>query len=195
MLALSAGFTPQENLLRQTYGEPVWACGDVVAPGPVEQVIADARKVGAAAAGGERIELPALGTKTQVCGSDGYVCICYDVTVGEIERSVKEGFRSTELLKRYTTATMGACQGRLCHGQLRELSERFSPGGDAHLTSATTARPPARPLRLEEAVAGNRHHLERRTGLHDRTSGSARASCGPGSGSASSTTAGPASPT
>ncbi len=62
---------------------------------------------------------------------------------------------------------MGACQGRLCHGQLRELSERFSPGGDAHLTSATTARPPARPLRLEEAVAGNRHHLERRTGLHD----------------------------
>ena len=167
VLALSAGFTPQENLLRQTYGEPVWACGDVVAPGPVEQVIADARKVGAAAAGGERIELPALGTKTQVCGSDGYVCICYDVTVGEIERSVKEGFRSTELLKRYTTATMGACQGRLCHGQLRELSERFSPGGDAHLTSATTARPPARPLRLEEAVAGNRHHLERRTGLHD----------------------------
>ena len=161
------GFTPQENLLRQTYGEPVWACGDVVAPGPVEQVIADAREVGAAAAGGERIELPALGTKTQVCGSDGYVCICYDVTVGEIERSVKEGFRSTELLKRYTTATMGACQGRLCHGQLRELSERFSPGGDAHLTSATTARPPARPLRLEEAVAGNRHHLERRTGLHD----------------------------
>ena len=129
--------------------------------------MADATKVGTAAAGGERIELPALGAKTQTCGSDGYVCICYDVTVGEVERSVKEGFRSTELLKRYTTATMGACQGRLCHGQLRELSERFSPGGDPIVTAATTARPPARPLRLEEAVAGNRHHLERRTGLHD----------------------------
>jgi sarcosine oxidase subunit alpha len=167
VLALSAGFTPQENLLRQTYGEPVWACGDIVAPGPVEQVMADATRVGTAAAAGERIELPALGAKTQACGSDGYVCICYDVTVGEIERSVKEGFRSTELLKRYTTATMGACQGRLCHGQLRELTERFSPGGDPITTAATTARPPARPLRLEEAVAGNRHHLERRTGLHD----------------------------
>jgi sarcosine oxidase subunit alpha len=167
VVVLSAAFTPQENLLRQTYSDPVWAAGDVVSPGPVEQVIADARKVGTAAAGGERIELPELGATTHSCGSDGYVCICYDVTVKEIERSVKEGFRSTELLKRYTTATMGACQGRLCHGQLRELTGRFSPGGDPILTSPTTARPPARPLRLEEAVAGNRHHLERRTGLHD----------------------------
>jgi sarcosine oxidase subunit alpha len=168
VVALSAAFTPQENLLRQTVStDPIWAAGDVISPGPVDDVVRAAREVGAQAAGGQRIELPAFGATTKACGTDGYVCICYDVTVAEVERSVKEGFRSTELLKRYTTATMGACQGRLCHGQLRELAGRFSPGGDPIVAGPTTARPPARPLRMEEAVAGNRHHLERRTALHD----------------------------
>ena len=164
-------------------------------PGPLEQVIADAAKVGAAAAGGQRIELPALGAKTQACGSDGYVCICYDVTVGEVERSVKEGFRSTELLKRYTTATMGACQGRLCHGQLRELQRALLAGwrSDHH---GWTRRDPRR------ARSASRRP-SRATGTTSSgapacttpTSRSARASCGRASGSASSTTASRASPT
>jgi sarcosine oxidase, subunit alpha len=167
VLVLSASFTPQDGLLRQAHDDPVWAAGDVVSPGPLDQVVEQARATGAAAARGERpAPLPPLPPPPR-CGSDGYVCPCYDVTVGEIERSVAEGFRSTELLKRYTTATMGACQGRLCHAQLRELAGRLTPGGDPVLAGPTTSRPPTRPLRLEEAVAGARHHIERRTALHD----------------------------
>jgi sarcosine oxidase subunit alpha len=39
---------------------------------------------------------------------------------------------------------------------------------DAQLAAPTTARPPARPLTLEDAAAGVRDTIEYRTGLHDR---------------------------
>jgi sarcosine oxidase subunit alpha len=166
-LALSAGFTPQENILRQGTGFPVWAAGDVTAPAPVADVVAAAREVGGKAARGERVELGELGRKAPRCGDDGYVCLCEDVGVKDVAHAVAEGFRSSELLKRYTTVTMGPCQGRMCHGQLRVLAERFSPGAEPEVSGPTTARPPARPVKLEEVVAGSQHHLERRTALHD----------------------------
>src|SRR5262249_22111923 len=121
VLLLSASFTPQAGTPRHGPDDPVSAAGDVFAPGPVQEVVEQARAAGAAAARGDaRVPVPAP-QPPPACGADGYVCPCYDVTVGEIERSVEEGFRSTELLKRYTTATMGACQGRLCHPQRRAL--------------------------------------------------------------------------
>src|SRR5205085_1266739 len=53
-----------------------------------------------------------------VCGEGGkrcFACLCEDVTVKDVHQSVAEGFDSLELSKRYTTVTMGPCQGRMCH--------------------------------------------------------------------------------
>src|SRR3970282_1924081 len=41
-------------------------------------------------------------------------CLCMDVTNKELKTAVAEGFDSMELLKRYTTITMGPCQGKAC---------------------------------------------------------------------------------
>ena len=108
-----------------------------------------------------------LGEKARRCGDDGYVCICEDVSVQDVRNAVSEGFSSTELLKRYTTITMGPCQGRMCHGQMRTLAERLSPAAEARISATTTARPPARTVMLDEVTAGAYAHLERRTALHD----------------------------
>ncbi|HEX6399905.1 MAG TPA: 2Fe-2S iron-sulfur cluster-binding protein, partial [Actinomycetota bacterium] len=47
-------------------------------------------------------------------GRDGVVCLCEDVSMGDLRRAWAEGFRSSELLKRYTTVTMGPCRGAMC---------------------------------------------------------------------------------
>jgi sarcosine oxidase subunit alpha len=167
LLCLSGSLTPQENLLRQGTAMPVHAAGDLLAPAPVEESIAHAREVGARAARSEGAELPELGQKARRCGDGGYVCICEDVSVQDVRNAVTEGFTSTELLKRYTTITMGPCQGRMCHGQMRTLAERLSPGAEPRISSVTTARPPARVVMLDEVTAGAYAHLERRTALHD----------------------------
>ena len=64
-----------------------------------------------------------------------FVCICEDVTTKDVKRAIGEGFDSIELSKRYTTVTMGPCQGKLCqlpsiHLYARELqatSRRSAP--------------------------------------------------------------------
>jgi sarcosine oxidase subunit alpha len=52
-----------------------------------------------------------------------FVCICEDVTTKDMKRAIGEGFDSIELAKRYTTTTMGPCQGQalppLEHPRLR----------------------------------------------------------------------------
>ncbi len=142
LLCLSGDFTPQENLLRQGTAMPVHAAGDLLAPAPVAESVANAREVGARAARGEGAELPELGQKAPRCGDGGYVCLCEDVSVQDVRNAVTEGFASTELLKRYTTITMGPCQGRMCHGQMRTLAERLSPGAEPRVSRGR--RPPVR---------------------------------------------------
>ena len=43
-----------------------------------------------------------------------FACLCEDVTTKDITYSIEEGYDSIELCKRYTTLTMGPCQGRMC---------------------------------------------------------------------------------
>ena len=43
-----------------------------------------------------------------------FACLCEDVTSKDIGLSIDEGYDSIELAKRYTTVTMGPCQGRMC---------------------------------------------------------------------------------
>jgi sarcosine oxidase subunit alpha len=42
------------------------------------------------------------------------VCACEDVLLGELRRSVEQGYRGLEVVKRYTGVGTGLCQGRYC---------------------------------------------------------------------------------
>jgi sarcosine oxidase subunit alpha len=95
-----------------------------------------------------------------------FVCLCEDVTVKDVKRAVAEGFDSIELAKRYTTVTMGPCQGRLCHlGSIRLYAAETGTGEAA--IGTTTARPPWSPVSLG-VLAGRPHEPARRTSIHHR---------------------------
>ncbi len=93
-----------------------------------------------------------------------FVCLCEDVTRKDITHAVMEGFDEMELLKRYTTASMGPCQGRMCSMPLAaccadETDQTLSE------TGTTTSRPPVQPVSL--AVLAGPHHLPvRLTPMH-----------------------------
>jgi sarcosine oxidase subunit alpha len=93
-----------------------------------------------------------------------FVCLCSDVSATDIQDAVGEGFDHIETVKRYTTATMGPCQGRMC-----QLSAIVICAAETHRsmdeTGITTARPPSPSVTLG-ALAGPRHHPIRRTPMH-----------------------------
>src|SRR5262249_13364215 len=97
----------------------------------------------------------------------GTVCLCEDVVVGDLEHAWSEGYRSTEILKRYTTATMGPWQGAMCQRHLRAFV-RARSGATGPADSATTARPPARGITVVQAAAGLHGVPLQRTTLQSR---------------------------
>jgi sarcosine oxidase subunit alpha len=101
-------------------------------------------------------------------GSAGraFACFCEDVSAKDIRRSVKEGYDSIELCKRFTTVTMGPCQGRMC--QLtsvrliaQETGQRLADVG------TTTARPPWSTVPLG-VLAGRPIEPAKRSSIHAR---------------------------
>jgi sarcosine oxidase subunit alpha len=102
---------------------------------------------------------------TRAChGDGGFVCICEDVAVKDLKRALAEGFDSIELAKRYTTVTMGPCQGRLCHLPSIRLYASETKQDEATI-GTTTARPPWAPVKLG-LLAGRAHDVTKRTSLH-----------------------------
>lgn len=99
-------------------------------------------------------------------GRKAFVCPCEDVTAKELVQGVREGFDSLELLKRYSTITMGPCQGRQCHGNAARLHASIRGTSPAE-TGLTTFRPPFTPVPLA-VLAGPHLAPERRTALHER---------------------------
>jgi sarcosine oxidase subunit alpha len=101
-------------------------------------------------------------------GGDGkcFVCLCEDVTEKDVKRALAEGFDSIELAKRYTTVTMGPCQGRLCHLPAIRLFAREQETDPAAI-GTTTARPPWAPVSLG-LLAGRGHEPAKRTSIHHR---------------------------
>jgi sarcosine oxidase subunit alpha len=129
---------------------------------------------------GERVEIvgdAALADATPPNGSDGTVCLCEDVSLHDLEQAWSEGYQGAEILKRYTTTTMGPCQGAMCGRALSCFvrDELASGGGPAQLAAdapsrvaaRTTARPPVRPVTLESLAAGVHELYFKRTSLHD----------------------------
>jgi len=93
-----------------------------------------------------------------------FICLCEDVTEEDLEQAVAEGFDGIETLKRYSTAGMGPCQGKVCNSSFREVCARAT-GRDLADVSAPTTRPPCAPVELGVLAAGS-HQIVRRTPLH-----------------------------
>jgi sarcosine oxidase subunit alpha len=99
-------------------------------------------------------------------GGKCFVCHCEDVTVKDVKRALAEGFDSIELAKRYTTVTMGPCQGKLCQlNSIRLIAHEHGMGEGA--IGTTTARPPWAPVEMG-MLAGRDHEPCRRTAMHHR---------------------------
>ncbi len=93
-----------------------------------------------------------------------FVCLCEDVTDKDLEQAIAEGFDGIETLKRYSTANMGPCQGKMCGVAAAEICARAT-GRDINAVGTTTSRPPAVPVELGVLAAAS-HHPVRRTSLH-----------------------------
>ncbi len=92
-----------------------------------------------------------------------FICFCEDVSSKDIEVAVGEGFGDIQTLKRYTTSTMGPCQGKMCHSAFVEAAA-IRTGRSVAATGRTTARPPAQGVPLG-ALAGLGHMPRKRTAL------------------------------
>jgi sarcosine oxidase, subunit alpha len=162
-LVLSLGLVPRADLARQAAGLSVVTVGDAASPG---LDLAVAEEEGRSAGRCEEFVSHGELALPEPPGG-GIVCLCEDVGVDDLKRAWQEGFRSTEILKRYTTATMGACQGQMCHLHLRAFVAS-RPGATGPASGPTSARPPARGITLEQAAAGVRSEVHQRTSLHGR---------------------------
>jgi sarcosine oxidase, subunit alpha len=147
LLVASGGRTPAYSLLAQA----AWLPEGVEAVG---SVLGDDRPAAArpSYAGGK--------------GDRCFVCLCEDVTEKDVKRAVAEGFDTVELAKRYTTVTMGPCQGKLCRLASVRLLARET-GTPESAIGSTTARPPWEPVELG-LLAGRHHEPLKRSPLHFR---------------------------
>ncbi len=95
-----------------------------------------------------------------------FACLCEDVTVKDIHLSVAEGYDSIELSKRYTTTTMGPCQGRMCQlPAVRQMAEET--GQTLAQVGTTTSRPPWHSVPMG-ALAGRPFEPAKRSAIHGR---------------------------
>ena len=178
-------FDPSSRSFLPSASPPgVHAAGAVAGAGSTRAAIAQGRLAGleAAAALGRRVpgdrigslrdELreplePVLLPPEMAAGSGKqFACLCMDVTTKELKTAVVDGFDSMELLKRYTTVTMGPCQGKACAIPSQRLCA-LATGIAYEDSEGTTARPPWTPLELG-TLAGPRFTPRRETSIHDR---------------------------
>ncbi len=99
-------------------------------------------------------------------GDKCFVCFCEDQTTKDLKYAIAEGFDSIELSKRYTTVTMGPCQGRLCHTNSIRVYAKTT-GIDENTIGTTTSRPPYTPISMG-LLAGPPQEPKKRTSLHHR---------------------------
>jgi sarcosine oxidase subunit alpha len=149
---------PDTGLIAQAGGKIEWT--DVqraFLPGPLPPNVS---AVGDAA--GETVANTAVPLPTS---KRAFVCLCSDVSSTDLCDGIAEGFDQIETLKRYTTATMGPCQGRMCQLSAIGVCARET-NRSVGQTGMTTSRPPNPGVTLG-ALAGPKHHPVRRTPMHD----------------------------
>ena len=161
-----------------------WAVGAVAGARSPEASVAQGRLAGLEAAAGsghtvDAVSIAALRSEAarardpiilppEASAASGkqFACVCMDVTAKELKTAVAEGFDSMELLKRYTTITMGPCQGKACMASSQRLCGAVTGRSFAE-TSPTTSRPPWVPVEMG-TLAGARLTPRKETTMHDR---------------------------
>ena len=177
LICMSGGFRPADPLLYQAgcglhYDETlkesipsqlppdIQAAGEVTGIHALPASLLQGTVAGKQAAAGLAIEgLPPL----TAMGQDGaqFVCFCEDITATDIVDAIDEGFDDIQTLKRYSTVTMGPCQGKMCLKALVAISSQRT-GQSIDEMGVTTARPPHQPVTLA-ALAGPSHMPLKRT--------------------------------
>ncbi|PPR42575.1 MAG: hypothetical protein CFH24_00434, partial [Alphaproteobacteria bacterium MarineAlpha6_Bin2] len=76
-----------------------------------------------------------------------FVCYCEDVLVKDVQTAIHEGYSDIETLKRYTTVTMGPCQGEMCQNTFAKVCSNAT-NVDVSTVGLTTRRPPLIPVPL-----------------------------------------------
>jgi sarcosine oxidase subunit alpha len=95
-----------------------------------------------------------------------FVCICEDVVEKDLRQGIEEGFDEIETLKRYSTVSMGPCQGRMCSRTSTEICG-LATHRDFGAVGTTTARPPIYPVPLG-VLAGPEFHPVKYTSMHHK---------------------------
>ncbi len=191
LLVTATGWTAPTSLLNMAGGRPVWdagaarfvpgddlppsvlPAGGIAGDGTLDELVAHGEAVGTVAAsratGGAEGQVPALGREPHLPlfrgPTHGFVDFSEDVTSKDILAAAKEGYDSSELVKRYTTATMGPSQGKLeTINTVAVLGEAL--GTDVGQLGTTVWRPPYAPISLG-ALAGRILEPTRRSPMHD----------------------------
>ena len=164
LLVMSGGRQPAYSLLSQAGARVEYdAARGVFVPTDIPDGI---EAVGTVTGDGIAAAVPAASYNGASGKGKCFVCVCEDVTDKDLKRAIAEGFDSIELAKRYTTVTMGPCQGRLCHVPSIRLYARENESDEASI-GTTTARPPWAPVTLG-LLAGRPHEPAQRTSIHHR---------------------------
>jgi sarcosine oxidase, subunit alpha len=193
LVVVSGGFAPATSLLSQagavtTYDARrghfvladlppnVFAAGEVAGFEDPEAAVRSGERAGLAAAGGSvdgagepAPQLSPVAIPPAVAGATRgkcFACLCEDVTAKDIHLSVDEGYDSIELSKRYTTVTMGPCQGRMCQLSSIRLMAKET-GQDLAAVGTTTARPPYTAVPMG-VLAGRPFEPAKRSAIHGR---------------------------
>lgn len=154
--------------------EGVYAAGEVTGRSTdIATSIAQGEMVGANAAGGKFSVIADDQPHSEILSTSGYrtdathrsfICFCEDITDYDVNQAIEEGFDDIQTLKRYSTVTMGPCQGKMCHKSLVESAARQTNRSMSEI-GTTTSRPPFKPVSLG-ALAGASHMPIKRTPLH-----------------------------
>ena len=178
-LALQAGCgtvsdTALGTLVPTDAPKDVYLVGGLVgAPSPDDSA-AQGRGVGVAAARGEQ-QAPATWPKPEdddaIVGHDSaakkqFICMCEDISASDLKKAVTEGFADIQILKRYSTTTMGPCQGKMCLRNFATTTSKLA-GVSQETMGLTTMRPPSITVSLG-ALAGPGHLPVKRTALHHK---------------------------
>ena len=99
---------------------------------------------------------------------DAVLCVCADVLGREVHAEHAAGYADPELVKRRTGALTGPCQGKYCLSAVSCAMNGAGGGapaaGEPEPAAASivlpTGRPPLRPIRLGDLVAGEAHARE-----------------------------------
>jgi sarcosine oxidase, subunit alpha len=195
LLVVSGGAIPATSLLSQAgartvydeqrgvfvLAEPlpanVYAAGEVVGFEDAEAIARSGERAGRLAAGAPADQDEEQATQTALSGAvpppvagatrgKCFACLCEDVTAKDIKLSIDEGYDSIELSKRYTTVTMGPCQGRMCQLASVRLMAKET-GQSLQDVGTTTARPPYVSVPMG-VLAGRPFQPAKRSSIHGR---------------------------